>query len=278
MKNNLKKYDIEKCSELFLNFLNKEFKSQNTLKDKLEQFKNWSFSWLYYDKIYGMLHKNEPFDEDATILANIIYLIIYHDLLPGLNTLEDINGIKYRGETINTFNWLFQDNLLGIKTHIPFTDANKDFYFQVLKFREKYTTLGNFMLLPNFSADNQTLNKLKGSKRYYDYSDLFFTDLYPDGKLTKNNSFQKIINSNKKYLPETFEEFCRIYFLGNHYIKNGKPYNKFHQGGKTCFWSMNDTTYEDYKNFANNYMKIATDIIEKRACEICLKLEQYLQF
>ncbi|MCR5265204.1 MAG: hypothetical protein K6E29_01255 [Cyanobacteria bacterium RUI128] len=277
-------YDVKDCASEIKKFLNIIFPNLET-SEQLDLFKNWSFEGLsHWDSFYpyGMLHKSDDFDPDATVLANMIYLVCYHDKLPDLNTLNDIDGEKYRGETINTFNNLFQDKLEGVKEWVPLNEENQEFYNKVRQFRDKYLTLGNFMLLPNGGGMN-SLNMQK-QRLCKDYADIFYSKLFGN-----NSELEKIKNLelNKNYFEKIndFKTFCEKNFL-EEYIENGKPKNVFFVQAdisKPYVWYknkapyMNEVSTEKYKDFALNYMRKATEIIESRAKEICEILKERIK-
>jgi len=274
--------DLEYCGREIIKFLKEEFKNKESLHNQLGSLKNWSFSWLSYDETYWNTERDflfgrlrcTNFDEDNTRLMNLIYYVLFYDKLPELNSFDDIGHEKYRGETIHAFNWLFQDNLLGIKWYVDFTDENKDFYFKVLQFREKYTTIGNFMLLPNFKLqETSTLNKLKGSAKYHDYADLFFMDLY-SGKLKEYR------DCNNFYFSEidTFKKFCELNYLTDYMDDLGNPKLLYNNNKvRNICWKLKKIKKENYKTFALNYMQIASNIITRRANLMCNELEKRLK-
>ena len=284
-------YNAKDCAVKIKEFMDK-FLPAPTIDLQLKLLANFQFSSLYNWEDYypyGMLHKSDPFDEDATVLADMIYLVAYHDKLPDLKTLNDIDGTKYRGETINTFNNLFKSELEGLKEFVPHTEDNQYFYFKVLEFREKYLTMGNFMLLPNDGKENKeksrkdSLNMLK-QDLCRDYADIFFFKLYNDDE--KKIKEAREFKANKEYFKEisNIETFCKVNFLGDYIDNNNNPKIVFNHKDITkpyvwykhiaAYTYMNSVTEEEYKEFALNYINKSILIIQKRAELICRELKK----
>lgn len=285
--------NVKKCVKLINNF-KKEF-----LGDKIENLANFSFLNLsdnekYHDDKVKKIYKNDTTreklikkyggyytkklkegkiytghyvidDYDDFNITRAINYLLYHDKLPKAEW-EDFrweyegekprNPLTYRGETINTYHTLIKDENLHNK------------------FLRNVFSIGNFMLLPNFGYYKRRLNMIKGNcyNKYKDYADLFFSDLYPDGKLATEGDLKDIIDLNKDYLPQTFEEFCEIFYLED-YIENGKPklvFTKNNIDKPYCYWEKSG----GYEDFVEQYIEISTKIIEKRAECICKYLSE----
>lgn len=263
--------DLESCKKYVKNFLDENYGKGN-ITDQLEWFKTYNFS---------KLAKEEKVDEDNTKLAKAVYLILWHGKLPFLENLENMEEY-YGGETINTFNTLFQSEFLGIKEFVPLTEENAEFYLNVIKFRINYLTIGNFMLLPKLSVNGSSLNTAKGTCYgiYKDYADLFFVELFKE-----NSELQYLKDANKFYFNEiSVKEFCEKNFLKD-YFENDKPKKIFlhledNQKYYPYFWWQNFKDKlekgDEYKNFAKDYMEQANAIIKYRADRICEILETEL--
>ena len=207
-------------------------------------------------------------DYDDLNISRAINFLLYHDKFPNLEW-EDFrweykgakprNPLTYRGETINTYHSLIKDE-----------ESHKEFLRVVF-------SVGNFMLLPNFGYYNRRLNMIKGNfyGKYKDYADLFFMDLYPDGELAKDGDFAEIIELNKDFLPQTFEEFCEIFYLED-YIENGKPKQVFTKNKINkpyCYWEKSEDE-KGYQEFTEQYINKSTEIIKNSAEQICRKLHE----
>lgn len=192
----------------------------------------------------------------------------------------------YGGETINTFNSLFQSDFLGITDYVPLNKENAEFYVKVIDFRIKYVTVGNFMLLPKLSVSGTSLNQAKGScyGKYKDYADLFFMELFKD---KEDSGLQGLKDVNNFYFKEIdSKKFCEINYLKDYFdfknskfkevflhVKDGNKYYPYY------WWQFKNKSEKekDYRNFAEDYIDEANKIIKYRADEICKKLEKRLK-
>ena len=254
---------------------------QGNIKKQLVKFKNYNFA---------QIARKENCHEDSTKLAKEIYYVIWGNFennkytLPELNSIENLNQY-YGGETINTFNSLFQEDLEGIKFYIQ-KEENPNLYNQIEHFREKYLTIGNFMLLPKNSVNGYTLNTKKGSYhfRYKDYCDLFFYDLFETDKLNdlkeSNRIYFKYINNAKTFFEKNllyekgkFEEFFDGKKPKISYLHEEKYYPFY-------WWKYSDENKKehsaDYKKFVENYIHTAEKMINYRADKICDILSERL--
>lgn len=250
--------NLEECKIYLKNFLDKKYKNKD-LASQLEWLKTYKFT------------RENGVDEDSTTLAKAIYFTIWHTSknnkysLPLLTSWQSMDE-NYGGETINTFNTLFQDNLEGAKKYVK---VNDEFYKEVEKFQNLYLTIGNFMLLPKGKSNGATLNTKKGSYnfRYKDYCDLFLFDLF------ETNNLDDLKEANKEYFENlSKEEFFKKNFLDVIY-ENNKPkiiFQHYNDDGKYYpyyWWQFRKTQAhsDEYKKFAQTYIEEATKIIDYRA-------------
>ena len=261
--------NIKKSTKLLKTFLDDNFKNL-TLKEQLEQFKNFDFS---------LLGEKQFCHSDSTDIAKAVYYIIWHDKLPNMRTLEEMDKY-YGGETLNTFNTLFQSELNGIKKFINQETDNK-FFEQIKQFKKKYSTIGNFMLLPALLFDRMSINQKKGnySYKYKDYFDLFAVALF------QTDEFSELKKANDFYFSKIDEkQFCKINFLEN-YFKNNKfsvIYNHDYYNGiyyPYYHWKYDNPELHknEYIEFAKSYMQKASKIIDYRACKMCEELYKNLK-
>lgn len=263
--------NLEECKIYLKNFLDKKCKNKD-LDSQLEWLKTYKFT------------RENGVDEDSTTLAKAIYFIIWHTSknnkysLPLLTSWQSMEE-NYGGETINTFNTLFQENLEGAKLYIPETE--NEFYEKVKEFQNLYLTIGNFMLLPKGKSSGATLNTKKGSYnfRYKDYCDLFLFDLF------ETNNLDDLKDVNKEYFENlTKEEFFKKNFLKDYY-ENNKPkiiFQHYNDDGKYYpyyWWQFRNTQAhsDEYRNFALTYIEEATKIINYRANKMTKILRQRLK-
>lgn len=258
--------NLETCKKYVREFLEQEYAKMD-LRKQLDKFKNYNFSQIALQ---------ENCHEDSTKLAKSIYFIIWHNILPNLKNFNDI-GMIYGGETMNTFNTLFQEELNGINLYIP-EKENTSFYKKIKNFRIKYLTIGNFMLLPTFSSNGSSINQRKGSYRnkYKDYFDLFVYYLY------QTNEFDDLKAVNKFYFDEMndIKNFYTKNFLED-YFENDKPkilFKHYYEKSENKYypyywWQWPDehkaSHKDEYVIFAEDYIDQATKIIEKRAKIMC---------
>lgn len=250
--------NLSECKKYVKDFLNDNCDKCN-LNEQIEWLKTYNFAQL------GI---KERVHEDSTTLAKAIHFIIWNNKLPFLTSWEEMQA-NYGGETINTFNSLFQEALEGAKLYISEDDI--EFYSKVKNFHNNYLTIGNFMLLPLGKANGSTLNTRKGSYnyKYKDYIDLFLFDLFETSNLNDlkeaNADYFKILTKecffNINYLNDFYENGrAKIVFLhykeekGNEYI----PY---------YWWQFrNHKAHSDeYRKFALDYVEQANKIIKNRA-------------
>lgn len=270
--------NIEECKDYVRNFLKNNSKNSEP-KEQLNWLKTYNFYALAKEE-----SKNKHVEEDFTELAKAIYFILWHKSedneysLPMLTSWENMEDY-YGGETINTFNTLFQSEFVGIQKFVPVTEENAKFYLNVIKFRINYLTIGNFMLLPKLLCNNSSLNTLKGfNSKYRDYADLFFYDLFETTNLKDlkevNDFYFKKIGS---------KEFCEKNFL-EPYFGNGKFKIVFGVNEEKTqypnypyfYWNTRVIDKNEYKEFAKDYIAKANNIIEYRANKICEILEKEL--
>lgn len=260
----MKNFCIDKIRE----FLYKYIETRNTLNDKIEYLcHEFCFEDLKTNKD-GKYGKRSIYrvsdDMDSLRLARMIYYLVWGEydgndyaiisLKDVDNTFDAvIKGGKYGGETINTYSTLFGSND---------EKANEIFVGSIPKevkvFRTKYLTLGNFMVLPKGEKlVSKTLNQKK--EHYGDYADKFYCklfdpndmDVYPLGKQCGLNP--------KDFCTKNFLE--PFFDIPNSYIP------------KIVF----DYSITDSKEFALDYIKKASNIIDYRADRICAILKERLK-
>lgn len=116
----MKNLDKQECIENILLFLEKENNNANAnyfLTFKFNELRNRNYSYRKF---------RAERDEDSFWLTKYINYVVYHDVLPNMNSLDEMNEF-YGGETIN-----------------PVYNS------------EYYLTIGNFMLLPKLSYNRHT--------------------------------------------------------------------------------------------------------------------------
>jgi len=260
--------DYIKAKNEVISFLNKNFKNLN-IEEQLNKLKDYNFTQLAIE---------QNCDEDSTDIVKSIYFIIWHDVLPKLSSFDEMNEY-YGGETLNTFNTLFQKDLYGIKKFYTESEA-PNLYKKIQEFGKNYVTIGNFMLLPKKTLNNMSINQEKGSYKnsYKDFFDLFAVALF------QSDDFNELKKINDFYFSKIDEKsFCEINFLDDYFEDN-----KFKIIFKHCYednkyypyyhWKYKNPILhkDEYKTFIEDYIETTTKIIEHRAEKICEKLKERL--
>lgn len=254
--------DLNECKKIFKEkFLNEEYHNlHENLEEQIEKFcKEFNFSNIHkYKKLNA---QSSTSDEDGTYLAHLIYVIVWGNWQFNTYGLEYVDGawksLIYGGETINTYDTLIGENYIKIKDRLK--DSDKEI---LEKFKTKYLTIGNFMVLPKIYLDNQTINQIKGCQ-YKDLMDIFLYNLFDN-----NSKFYELVKINK--LDK--KDFCIKNFLEPYFdiANNYKPVK---------IYRLNKLNKDDEitKEFVIDYVKKAISIIDYRAERICAILKERLQ-
>lgn len=219
-------------------------------------------------------------------MARAIYVLIWGNdnneyKLPDCSFENIGTGLKYRGDTLNTFNTLF-DKKIWWANEIEFED--KDFVDLVNDFKKIYLTIGNFLILPNKvpvgKAGTSSLNCYRG-RIFRDYYDLFLDEFrkcfLESEEKTKYEFLQTLYDENKFYFDEinTFEKFVNMNFLKG-YFKDGDA-RKLNVVSREKMTHKNSANIDSYKEFAKLYIETVTPIIKNRSKEMIKILEKALQ-
>jgi hypothetical protein len=191
--------------------------------------------------------------------------LIWEGKLPELTSFTQIgSGELYRGETINTFNTLF-GKVGQFKDYID----DNDLIARIDDFKERYVSIGNFMLMPSYSYNNSTINSYRG--KFYlwrDYFDKFLFELdkcLPGNIKESDETLLTLVNSNRFYFDDinSIEIFCERNYL-NSYLVNKQVQLFFEQ---RLNWQIENTDEEKqkYAKFARNYINKANEIIDERS-------------
>ena len=162
--------------DLLRTFINLELKDKN-----INSLKTFSF-WGIENKCFNNA-LNYP-DGDCTKIAYAIDYLLYFDELPNFSIpfyLSNGEEANYVGDTINTFNTLFSKNEENrqmiqslfcednwkkiIDTEHKNNSFSEDYY-------HVYQRIGNFILLPNKTLFEQSLNTYRGN--FYIWKDYFY--------------------------------------------------------------------------------------------------------
>lgn len=261
--------DLDWCREMISCF------SHEYLDDNIMNMASFDFSLIGNDAKYGC--PGRYFDADNTNIANAIYYLIWAHELPEISFNEIGIGKKYRGDTMNTFNTLF----LGAAKY----SEEEEYKSKVAEFKRIYTTIGNFILMPNISImignSTRTINTYRGSNCWRDYFDRYLKELKyclekancADASLSnliaKNIFYFKDIDTITKYLKVNILE-CYFDDRQSAFI-SFEPY-KYH-------WQYRNISRKiqaDYIDYSLKYIDIASRIIRNRGSimieKICANL------
>lgn len=284
--------DFNYCKKLV-----SEFK-QSYLDGDLKKLETFDFLSFYRNKDnkYGLVNGQKypefiwKYDPDDSELAKAIYVLIWGNdnnveyKLPDCSFENIGTGLKYRGDTLNTFNTLFDKNIWWAnETNEEIEVKDKEFADLVNGFKKIYLTIGNFSILPNKIPKGKkginSLNCYRG-KVFRDYYDLFldeFRKCFPESKeKTKKEYLQTLYDENKFYFDEinTFEKFVNKNFLRG-YFKDGDT-KKLNVIFEKKLAYRDSKSVDSYKEFAKLYIETATLIIKNRSKEMIKILEKTL--
>lgn len=261
----------QECIELIKSFI------AERLDGDIQKFHDYDLDQLERDEKYG------AYDPDNSKIANAIYVVLWGDTLPNL-TPNSLGGELYRGDTMNSFNTLMgrpnEDgtNFLGIQ---KYTHDSKVVNMAKI-YHKKYHTLGNLMVLPNktLEAERTTLNQLRGGGAWYDYFDLFLSDIrnLMIGTNTGgiDNRLKNLVNINRYFFDcfqgaDGFRCFCKTFYLDNYVDSQfSKVHNIFSPYAR--HWPTRYSE-EEYKRYVTSYITKATEIIDYRCSRMIEDLE-----
>lgn len=302
----MNKADFDYCKDEILWFLNVQYSDlKGKINEQIDEFcHNFCFDDLYnYESINKLFlnvedkkryielshgsNSKDALDCDDTHLARIVYFLIHRDeenneyALPNLIKFSDIGSgykYKYRGDTINTYSTLFGSKNQGYEIFFKLCNVEDE---RVANFRNKYVTMGNFILLPattvQLNPDTRkwhSMNSYRGTnERYRDYFDLFISRLMNndciDFKLWKEQEELKdyfnFMNDKCKFIKANILE--NYFNMETHQVIS----NLFKHKDKEApyYWYMGNKIDDiQYRQFALYYIDKATEIIRNRACKI----------
>lgn len=249
--------------DLFCNF------TDECLHGDLNKLRTFDFSTLT-SKEFG--NGKSYSDGDCTKAAYAIYWLLWKDnnipLFSETNFEQVFNS--YSGDTINTFNTLFgktekdRNKVLSI--------FSEDEQKLILNFKILYQTIGNFYILPkNTIFFRNSLNKYRGTdKKYLDYFDLFVSNLneYFEHPADCDPLLKTLVEKNSFFFDncQNINHFLSYFDLGD--------YTDFVLGqNHFAHWMLSESTIEEYRKFAINYVKKASNKIENRTERIIEKLK-----
>ncbi len=262
----------QECVELIKSFIVEK------LDGDIRKFHDYDLDQLENDKMYG------AYDPDNSKIANAIYVVLWGDTVPSL-TFNNLGGEIYRGDTMNSFNTLMgrlnEDgtSFLGIQkyTHDSNTIDLAKMYHQ------KYHTLGNLIILPNkrLESENKTLNTLRGGGYWFDYFDLFLSDIKDLITDTSTNNIddrlKELVKINSNFFDcfrgtEGFKDFCKTFYLDK-YIDYESLNVREVFSPHARHWGTKFSEKE-YKQNVASYITKATEIIDYRCGRMIEDIEK----
>lgn len=260
----------------------------NKYKQKFGDFNEIHYKSPEYSDIEDYNRRHSEYEDcDNMNLARAIYYLLYYDKLNDfqydsikwIKYSREFVDIKYRGETINTFNTLINDHMTndGYFFYEKFFDFDNALIEEITQFRFKVFSIGNFMLLPNNSVGLKTLNTYKGLC-LGDYSYRFFNHIlnkdneYINKLLTKNEFWYSSFKNDSDIEKFIKDNYLQDYFDGN------KLNNDFNFAPYYAHWFFDKTQdieeKEIYADYIRNYIKVVTEKIDNRADRMIKALKE----
>lgn len=176
---------------------------------------------------------------------------------------------------MNTFHTMFGREIperkgfyAGLEKYSPSDELRE----KVRHFSTVCSSVGNYVVLPNYYADGTTLNCYRGTNEWHDFFDRFLMELYKvltdSGKQDKTLQSLVLINDfcfTKFRSFEGFRTFTERLLLQDYCTAEGKPAQIFPMN---YHW-MDEKAPERYFRDAECYLEKAEKIIRKRSAMIC---------
>lgn len=250
-------------------------KSIDLIKDFVDEYLHgdinelWLFDFkqLKGNRKYGSCN-GSSFDSDNTRLTRAILVVTFNGAWPNFDE-ESMRLATYRGDTINSFHTLFG----GTLNDGNFEGTNKfkvDIHLrkQVKRFYHLYSTIGNFVPLPNRMVNRQSFNTYRGTCAWHDYFDKFLSALqqYCINGTASSETFAKLIESNKDALKncssrENFLKVGSALFLEDFFDADGLVKSLF----EDVYWWKKGLTTEEYVKTASTYLDFCEPFIVNRS-------------
>jgi len=280
---------MKKSIELLNNFV------KDWLEGDIGRLSDFDMEKLKNDKTYGC--PRGRFEYDNTNLVKSLFVVLWHDVLPELNSETVGGGKAFRGDTIHTSGALLGhwDDKTGL-----FDGLNKRYGVELEEMKEYINTwpvsrIGNMLLLPSESLTtvnakgkegHVTINTFRGFQSgWHDYFDRFLVELKNalDNDIPKNSTDEVSLpnlmslegNSNYfRHFNYSFETWLDSMMLNDCYDeKTGEiyrtfvgldfsdyPYHSRYRNQKAI-----DRDRDEYKSRVREYLETTRKLIDSRS-------------
>ena len=262
----------KQSTELIRKFVN------DVLSGDWEKFKTFDLKKLRMSAEYGCPGRN--FDCDDTELMRAVYVVLWGEFFPDL-TMDNYGYRKqYRGDTVNTFHTMFGRPIperpgffAGVEKYAPSENLRE----KVRVFSRVYSTIGNYIVLPNYYARQTTLNCYRGTNEWHDFFDRFLMALHQvlTGAPAADETLCELVRVNdfcfEKFKGEAgFHSFAETLLLEDFCDRNGVPQIIF----PLNFHWKDEKNRERYISDAVTYLEKTQLLISKRSSRIIQLLKE----
>lgn len=263
----------EKSLQLIKDFVN------DYLDGDINKLVTFDIKQLQGNKKYGGCN-GSSFDSDNTNIVRAVLAVVFENVWPDLDE-DSITRMDYRGDTINTFNTMFGPRLKnGEFQGFSLVAPNDENAVRIEKFYHTYTTIGNFVILPNKRYGRYTLNTFRGTySKWRDFFDKFLIGLryYLTQANSDNEVFMRLMEANNDsfrcYRSEDgFRRLCKKLYLED-FLDNQS--NVRHLFNVTYWWKKSLKT-DEYIDNVCNYLDFCEPFIMNRGKMIVKILKEKL--
>lgn len=245
-----------------------------------EQLKNFDFRTLQDSEKYGSPDRH--FDCDDTSIMRAIYVVLWHDSFPYLNLSNFGSCKQYRGDTMNTFHTMFgreKEERRGFYDGLEKYNPSDELRQKARKFNRLCSNIGNYVVLPNFFAEQTSINCYRGTNDWRDFFDRFLQELYKvlTDSANQDETLKKLVKVNefgfRNFQGKAgFKKFIKTLFLEDYCDDSGVPQNVF----AVNFHWKDIQNREQYLHDAELYLTQTEKIITNRADRIISSLKNAL--
>ena len=242
-----------------------------------ELLKTFDFKTLKSSEKFGCPGRN--FDCDDSNIMRAIYILLWQEFLPNLN-LDNFGYLRqYRGDTINSFHTMFGREIpdrpgffAGLEKYFP-TEELRD---NVRDFGKLCSSLGNYVVLPNYFARSTTLNCYRGTNTWRDFFDRFLIELHKvlTASPEQDETLSELVKINGFCFDnftgqENFSRLIDALYLSDYCDDAGLPKLVF---SLNWHWK-NERDTEQYFRDCELYLEKAAFIIRNRSGKMAARLK-----